>query len=590
MTNTYCAAESFRASAPDNDCRVLSLAEHDAPQLSADELVFSKERESAVLDAYRAACAVDSVSPEERAKETIVTWSKPDGVRFSLAVEHYFDTLEGFNPYGGECILRAEPTELTWAQNAAAYNAGVHYDLSRVRCEPQARRWCVIADTMTIVPANVVTDIERNAYAKKYRASVDSLRDREMHVFAVAGQPVHLALWSDVPLTDAQVKDACSRLAPGDRFEPVEYPWLVPGDIEVPVLGPHRVDSEGDAMPRKVLRTDYYSPQVYLKPVHKPATAFALASQSVGTTSAQGFKTGMPALDRQFRGIACLPRGARLCISGGAKNCKTLAMLELAESALAQGAFVVWIAVDEPAESIVTRRLQRLGLTPAQAMTDGPARLAGLATLDAQAFHAVGGCIEDLCKLASEETTGPILVAVDSLQTVRTRAGEGKGDRERIEAALETMKAMQMAYPSITFVYTSEVTRGTGEAKGSIGIEYASTVHLQVKKAGDSLAVAVKANRHGTAEPFTLAVDLDGQRLADLAAVKAATKVSDGMTAVWSEVRKTLTEHGPAMSRSAIETWVKVKSSTLRKALTEGVAAGVLVMIDDTYRLADSAT
>jgi hypothetical protein len=170
----------------------------------------------------------------------------------------------------------------------------------------------------------------------------------------------------------------------------------------------------------------------------------------------------------------------------------------------------------------------------------------------------------------------PVLFVVDSIQKLVTRAGEGKGERERITASVDAIQASQARYPSVV-IMTAEIARGSGETKGSGSIDYGATLALRVRRTCDRVTVNITKNRHGGENPITLALDGAAQRLSDPAAADGAR------LEVWEQVRRALEEHGP-LSGKRLEPWVK-SNAKLRAVLKERVTAGDLAHDGTSYRL-----
>lgn len=423
--------------------------------------------------------------------------------------------------------------------------------LKRLRSEfePTARRWFVVRDLACTVPLHVGGESTRRRFAEDYRSGITDFRGTEMVVCVVPGEEVQLILWSADPLSDSKVRQWCSSAYGGERFEPATFPWPVPVEA-------HRVYLGASA-----------------------PTRLPLASEATPTapTAAAVIRTGFRALDAQFR-TGGLPMGVRLCMSGPPGACKTTALLEIAEAALEQGSFVLWLAEDERPEQLTARRLQRRGLSPTEA-----AALPRQHTtkLDALPFYVTEGIeLERAWELAWNAAGGrPLFLVCDSLQKTLSAAGEGKGDRERIDATLAAIVQCQQQWPA-RVAFTSEVARGSGEAKGSIGIDYSSTLHLGLKRRGETVEATIRKNRHGSEQAFALKVDQDKQRMLN------PGEAADGgaKRTAWDEIKRALTDHGP-MSGSKIEAWVTGRGATIREVLRERTAVGDLVREGVRYSL-----
>jgi hypothetical protein len=210
------------------------------------------------------------------------------------------------------------------------------------------------------------------------------------------------------------------------------------------------------------------------------------------------------------------------------------------------------------------------------------------AKLDSKPFHVVAGdaLVEDAWETAYDVAAGlPVLVIGDSIQKLRARGAIGKGERERIEAVLEAIQECQLKWPA-TFVATSEIARGSGEAKGSVGIDYTATLQLALTRAGADVSVGITKNRDGAESPFKLVLDGDGQRLTEASAAKAkrTRATGAGEADVWAALRNAIAEHGP-LSRKRLELWVKAGSERLRTVLAQRVELGDLIRERAAYRL-----
>jgi hypothetical protein len=208
--------------------------------------------------------------------------------------------------------------------------------------------------------------------------------------------------------------------------------------------------------------------------------------------------------------------GARVVIGGQPKQGKTTLALHLAEAARAAGWLVVWLAYDEPPGLLTARRLQRRGVSPAVA---AELPVGEVAKLQGDGLYVVGSDdpdpYEELARQAHADARGrPVLIVGDSAQKLRTRAGAGKGERERITADVDAIQASQAKWPHVA-VLTSEIARGSGATKGSGSIDYAAEVSLRVARKGATVRVSIAGNRYGGEEPFALELDSERQTLRD---------------------------------------------------------------------------
>jgi hypothetical protein len=440
-------------------------------------------------------------------------------------------------------LRRDAPTELTQALLwCALYNNGT-FEARDAKYQSTARHWFVVRDFHAIIPPTTRRGDED--YARRWRQSVAEIlgSGSEMIVAVEPGKPTDAILWSAEPRTDAELRAWSSSLPSPERIDVSVYPWTPPDDALVYLPADARAVATSFRDRRNVEST--------------PSSAVLL-------------DTGIPALNKQFR-VGALPMGARVVIGGLTGQGKTTLALHLAEAACARGWFVVWLAYDESVDEIQARRLQRRGLP-----------LAELAKLDELDFFVwpPGEPLEDLARAAHAEADGlPVLFVIDSIQKLETRAGDGKGERERITASVDTIQALQAKYPFV-MVATAEIARGSGATKGSGSIDYGATLALRVRRNGDRLTVDIPKNRHGCQEPFELALDRAAQRLLDPSAAVA----DEAKLKVWEQVRRTLEERGP-LSRSGLEPWVVAMGDTLRAVLRERLQAGDLTHAGRKYAL-----
>jgi hypothetical protein len=468
---------------------------------------------------------------------------------------------------GGSLVAWGEPTEFARALWFVAEHEGL-YELATHRervqhfgfgtyqadeLEATAHHWMILTDQAEIVPISLAGTAQREAYARGYRDALPrTLRDSAMALYLEPGQPVRVVLWAAQKQSEQQVREYCWNIGgrardddEGPRFAPVRYPFQTPYD-----------DDANE------------TPAVYLPARYGTRASGSLRERARRPDEAQADARTLstwPALDRQLRAGA-LPMGARGVIAGPPEQCKTTLMLDAAETAAAQGWLVAWVAYDEAEADITARRRQRLPagvpLNPNLVIVDGV------------------GPYEDLAAEAAADAEAegrPLMVCVDSLQKLETRAGEGKGERERITAAIDTIQRMQASHPAIVLV-TSEVARGSGALKGSGGIDYGGTLVLRPKLAGSKLTVAIAKNRHGGKQPFTLEVDAGRQRIIDLTAPQPEPNLRDR---ILSAVR------GGARSVEAVAKAAAVRAAKARAELKQMVDERVLEhSAADGYRLA----
>ncbi len=431
----------------------------------------------------------------------------------------------------------------------------------RVQCRSEwvaddaGRHWFALVDAEHTAPPNL-NGGGRAAYAESYRRTLPSdMRDQEIVVCAEPGRSVVIVLWASDSWSDSEVGDYARRLigerAEHPRWRPASYPLWVGEPVYLPSLA---------------------TSPVVVGSIRERARR-AERTVSIGAA----LDVGIPSLARQFR-VGGLPMGSRVVILGLPGQGKTTLALHLAETAAAQGWLVVWLAYDEPSDKITARRRQRRGASPRDALGGADA----LEALGADLLVlAPGEPFEEVAREVAADPCGkPVLFVIDSIQKLETQAGEGKGERERITAAIDAIQRCQKRSPSIV-VMTSETARGSGASKGSGGIDYGATLSLRVARKGTTLHVAIAKNRDGSEEPFALEIDAAGQTLIDPETAAARAKGD----ALWSEIEEALRNHGPVLSRTAIAKWVRAGTDALRAALDNRVSAGVLLRVGGGYRL-----
>jgi hypothetical protein len=425
-----------------------------------------------------------------------------------------------------------------------------------VEFEASPPLWAILEDRKTIV-SPTWSKAEYAERARAWRDSIPDLRGREIVAFMAPGRALAAVVWFPEPRKDAVVDAWCcgmSGLRPNDEAEPrfaqVSYPFPSGTDIYL----------EADA----------------------PVAALPSRAEVLGSVSTPGrrYLTGIAELDRQMR-AGGVPIDARIVLVGQKGSLKTTLALVLAEAWLAAGGCVLWVAADESAASITARQLQHRGLSATRAAELRPE---DVATIPDRFAVVPPDYLEDLWTMghAAAATEGaPLMVVSDSVQKLLSRAGEGKGERERIEASLEAVEALQARMPAL-WVSTSEATAG-GEAKGARGIGYTATLELHLARSGDAVRVAIDKNRHGDENGFALRIDRNAQRIVT-AAQAAASEADAGLQ---TQIVEALKEHGP-MARTRIETWITGDSGRIRAALNSMVEAGTLTYSNKRYSLSSS--
>ncbi len=404
------------------------------------------------------------------------------------------------------------------------------------------------------------------AWVEQWRESHRALQGREMVVAVRPGRSTIFALWFDEPQTMAGVRRfAREHLNPTGALEPRFLPAPDPCDLSCVVV--ERTETEYGPKERE---TELDTACVYLPAEETASTVLTLADRKAKAAPAlngPALRTGLAALDAQFReGLDGLPLKARVVIAGPTENAKTTTALHFAETAREAGWFVVWIAIDEEPELVEARLAQRRG-----------------ARIEPESFHVVapdGDPFELLAEMAHREAAGrPVMLVIDSVQKLLTRAGEGKGERERISAAVEVIQACQDRWPSIV-VLTSEIARGSGETKGSGSIDYGATLSLRVKLTGDRLHVTITKNRYGTKQPITLGVDYAHQRLLESGTAKPDAEAGT----LRARILAAVAELGDDASGRGVTDRVTGKAATIRAELRAMVADGSLQLAAGVYR------
>lgn len=327
--------------------------------------------------------------------------------------------------------------------------------------------------------------------------------------------------------------------------------------------------------------------------------------------------TGFDTLDEATRGG--IPFGRVIVLVGAPGAAKTTLATSLADRWERAGCACVFLAADEPPESILVRLGQLAGLSRAALESDGPAgdyvrtafasscsgRL--LCVLDPEGDDSMSA-IEDaeraLLHLAGARRR---LLVVDSLQSARCRAADAaQSERERIDIKLAVLK--RIARRGTLVVAISEMARhgyrsgdrrqntsaiAAGKESGSI--EYGASLLLGLRSVkGDACLVDVEVakNRLGSGKPeFRLKLDAerasfvevelpeddgsDGSRTEELKADRARERVLAAVRAN-RDLRS-----ANAVSRAAGGT--KSDNIAMVKELVE---EGSLVKVDGVFRVA----
>lgn len=412
------------------------------------------------------------------------------------------------------------------------------------------------------------------AWAHQWRESHRELRGRELVAYVAPGKKVAFAIWAPTPLLETETRTLAWELS-GDvaepRFRAVTYPYDVP---DVPA-------DWGDA--------DDVRDGIYLAP-DVAAPSRSLRDRRTTDVTISGRPTGIAALDGILSG-GYLPSDALVAIGGNYGQGKSTTLLEVLENLSTDpGTFNVYLVLDEPELPIRARRLQRRGLSREEAR----------AALNTPTEEVIGDSIvvvtglpgelfEDFLVQVLEEAAGRrVNLVIDSIQKLNTRAGVGKGAREKVGAASNALRAAVLAgCGKLRILFSSEVARGTGELKDSGSLDFDADLILLVgmNASEDALSFEVSKNRYGPKRTLTVGLDLAGQRLFDPADRTSKPRSQrKPPEPVWPQVVKVLTERGPLSGRG-LEMWVKAKAARLRAELEARTAAGDVQYDGNVYRL-----
>jgi KaiC/GvpD/RAD55 family RecA-like ATPase len=318
--------------------------------------------------------------------------------------------------------------------------------------------------------------------------------------------------------------------------------------------------------------------------------------------------TCLPTLDGDCRGG--LP-ARRLVVFGGAPGAgKTSLATYLGWNWAKAGTPVAFLAVDEGPEGVLMRIAQLEGINPDRIEEREPEALDRLASLIAEVpmvlvdSEDASGSVEAIAMmLAAIPTTGPRVLIVDSLQTVRAAGTEtAKDARERVDTVVRALQAAREKYGFLV-IATCELSRGAyrsrsvAEAindlaafKESGGIEYAAQTALVLRSVPDEASlvdVTVPKNRAYKRNPFRLRMDHRTTSFAEIEAPAAEPTGSDGanrFARIRAKIMKACAQLSDLNSATKIATAVGgEKAFTLRviKALIED---GDLAMVGRGYR------
>jgi len=293
------------------------------------------------------------------------------------------------------------------------------------------------------------------------------------------------------------------------------------------------------------------------------------APRPAQTTDAVVMPTGIAALDSLLV-TAGVPRGARVVVQAATAQGKTSVALEIAESLAERGARVVWYATsDEPRESILARRRQRVGMPRADALLSSDESM-----LDSRLF------VVDGRKYTLEEVfecQGIDVLFVDPISKIRTLQA-ASDPVSRVGHGLDLIEASGWTcWMTAATVRAAGRRTATERALGGARIEAGCSLLLELSRSGSDLAISVlKSRLGGEGQEVRLKLDAERQRIValpdGLALVTAAERIK-------SDVLRVVAERGPRSARSLVES-VSGKHELVRTAVRELLAAGALVTLE----------
>ncbi len=255
--------------------------------------------------------------------------------------------------------------------------------------------------------------------------------------------------------------------------------------------------------------------------------------------------TGIPSLDAATGGGLVL--GSRVYLVGAPDAGKTALAVQLLDHYLGQGVTVGILAVDEEPSDVVTRLLQRRGLSRVECEQRSPATLARARELLAGAplrVYGFGLSIEaaavDLHRVARarnpDDPRPPCVLVLDSIQTVRAENEDPDASMNRlVTGRVAAVRAAASRYRMLV-LSTSEMNRAAyksrkaeenasdmSAAKESGAIEFSARVMLTLRSVPDVPNVVecrVTKNKHGAAtrpgdDGMFLRFDRDAQQLTE---------------------------------------------------------------------------
>jgi hypothetical protein len=273
-------------------------------------------------------------------------------------------------------------------------------------------------------------------------------------------------------------------------------------------------------------------------------------------------RSGIAVLDSRLPGCG-LAIGHIVTLAGGAGCGKTSLAYEFVEAALAAGFLVLWCGPDELAEDIEARRVQRYAQAPRPEIASGGE------------LRFIENDYVDVAWLeAGKYDSRPLMILVDSAQTVDSSSSAGKSLVERIEALYADLKRCQVRNKAIAIV-TSEVTT-KGAAKGGTKLGHASQVLFSLSRSKNSkrIEVTIEKNRGRGAseEGFSLLLDRENQRVLD-----PDTQAALGPRDLPAEILEFVRDDGRALSKNQIAKGVRGSTEAKREAVADLLSRGLLV-------------
>lgn len=303
-------------------------------------------------------------------------------------------------------------------------------------------------------------------------------------------------------------------------------------------------------------------------------TIAALAARPAAPERTRVHPTGIGPLDAALA-TGGIPHGGRVVLQGTTAQAKTLLALEAAEAMALSGLTVVWYASpDEPVESVLARRRQRMGVSRVEALATSDESMLEprLVVVDGRRFT-----IEDVL-----ECRGIDVLVLDPLTKTRTRHG-ASDPVVRVGHVLDLVEQS-----GLTALMTVPVVRGAGRrtaierALGGSRIEAGASLLCELHREGTALTITLLKSRVG-GEGTDVHVKLDPERQRVLPDDSGAASMPVAQR-IWRDVQRVLAERGPRSAR-AMTGSVTGKSVTVRSVIREKLGTGELVELDGLLSL-----